>query len=44
MAQLRENLEAAELTLSPEDLRELDEATAPEWGYPYDFIANSEPW
>ncbi len=44
VAQLRENLEAAELTLSPEDLRELDEATAPEWGYPYDFIANSEPW
>lgn len=37
-AQLDENLGAAEIDLSPEQLRTLDEAGAPDLGYPYDFM------
>ncbi|MHB1845863.1 MAG: aldo/keto reductase [Deltaproteobacteria bacterium] len=44
VAQLKENLEAQALKLTPEEVRELDQASLPEWGYPYDFIGNSEPW
>lgn len=38
LAQLEDNLKAAELRLSPEQLRRLDEASAYELGYPYSFI------
>lgn len=38
LAQLDQNLRAAELTLTPEELSRLDEASAFEAGYPYDFI------
>jgi aryl-alcohol dehydrogenase-like predicted oxidoreductase len=40
VAQLDENLGAADLDLSPEIIARLDAATAPELGYPYDFIKN----
>ncbi len=44
-AQLAENLEAAQLALSPEEVAALDRASTPEWGYPYDFIAGlGEAW
>lgn len=42
--QLRENLACLEVRLEPEDLAELDRASRPEWGYPYDFIGAREPW
>jgi aryl-alcohol dehydrogenase-like predicted oxidoreductase len=38
VAQLEENLGAAELELSPEVIARLDSASAFELGYPYDFI------
>ncbi len=44
MAQLKENLAAAELKLSPEDLKQLGKVSTPDWGYPYSFIAAREPW
>ncbi len=44
VAQLEENLAALSLRLTPEDLSELDRASAPDWGYPYSFIAIREPW
>ncbi len=39
VAQLEENLKAQDLKLSPEWMVRLDEASAFELGYPYDFIA-----
>ena len=30
--------------LSAQDLKELDEVSAPAWGYPYNFIGAREPW
>jgi aryl-alcohol dehydrogenase-like predicted oxidoreductase len=38
--QLDDNLAAAEVKLSPEDVQKLDEASAVELGYPYKFIGN----
>ena len=40
VAQLDDNLGAADLTLSAEVIARLDAASAPELGYPYDFIKN----
>jgi aryl-alcohol dehydrogenase-like predicted oxidoreductase len=40
LAQLDENLGAADVTLSAEDVRKLDEASAFDLGYPYKFLAN----
>jgi aryl-alcohol dehydrogenase-like predicted oxidoreductase len=42
--QLRDNLAATTVKLSETDLKQLDEVSRPEWGYPYDFIAMREPW
>ncbi len=42
--QLEDNLKALELTLPPEDVQAIDEASKPDWGYPYAFIGNREPW
>jgi len=39
VAQLEDNLKAQDLKLSPEWMARLDEASAFELGYPYDFIA-----
>ena len=38
LAQLDDNLKAAELKLSPEAMKRLDDASAFELGYPYDFM------
>jgi aryl-alcohol dehydrogenase-like predicted oxidoreductase len=40
VAQLDDNLGAADLTLSADVIARLDAASAPEFGYPYDFIKN----
>ena len=42
--QLDENLRATQVKLSPEDVKELDEASVPAWDYPYDFIGRQQPW
>jgi aryl-alcohol dehydrogenase-like predicted oxidoreductase len=44
VAQLEENLRALAIALAPEELAELDRASAPEWGYPQAFIGMREPW
>jgi aryl-alcohol dehydrogenase-like predicted oxidoreductase len=44
VSQLKENIAAAELKLSPEDLKQLDKVSTPEWGYPYSFIGMREQW
>ncbi len=44
VAQLQDNLRALEVKLQPEDRKELDNASKPAWGYPYDFIAGREAW
>lgn len=44
VAQLEENLAALSLRLEADDLAELERASTPCWGYPYDFIGMREPW
>lgn len=38
LSQLEDNVKAAELALSPEQTKRLDEASALEFGYPYEFM------
>jgi aryl-alcohol dehydrogenase-like predicted oxidoreductase len=42
--QLKENLAATKVTLSHSQLKCLDEASTPDWGYPYSFIGLRESW
>jgi len=42
--QLQDNLRALQVKLSAQELKELDEVSAPAWGYPYNFIGAREPW
>jgi aryl-alcohol dehydrogenase-like predicted oxidoreductase len=42
--QLRDNLAAADLTLPPESLARLEQATGFTLGFPGDFIAQTSPW
>jgi aryl-alcohol dehydrogenase-like predicted oxidoreductase len=44
IAQLDDNLRATEVELTPEDVKELDAASAPDWAYPYSFISRSQAW
>lgn len=44
LAQLDDNLKAVDVKLSPEDVKELDDASAPDWAYPYAMIARSQQW
>ncbi|HLM75160.1 MAG TPA: aldo/keto reductase [Polyangiaceae bacterium] len=44
VGQLEDNLKATELKLAQEDIKELDDASKPEWGYPYAFIGARGPW
>lgn len=44
VAQLDDNMRAADVKLTAEDMKELDEASAPDWAYPYAFIARMQPW
>jgi len=42
--QLQGNLKSLDVKLSAEESKQLDEASKPEWGYPYGFIGGREPW
>jgi len=44
IGQLAQNLAALQVKLTPAELATLDAASAPAWGYPYDFIGMREPW
>jgi aryl-alcohol dehydrogenase-like predicted oxidoreductase len=44
VAQLEDNLRALSVKLTPEDVKELDDASKPEWGYPYGFIGQRGAW
>jgi aryl-alcohol dehydrogenase-like predicted oxidoreductase len=44
VAQIDENLAALRVRLAVEELAALDELSAPDWGYPYEFIGRREPW
>jgi aryl-alcohol dehydrogenase-like predicted oxidoreductase len=41
-AQLEDNLRALSVKLTSEDLKELDEASRPDWDYPWDVIREAE--
>jgi aryl-alcohol dehydrogenase-like predicted oxidoreductase len=43
VAQLDDNLAAADVALAPELIKRLDDASAFELGYPYDFISRIQP-
>lgn len=42
--QLRDNLGCTEVTLPPESVERLEEATGFSVGFPSDFIAQTSPW
>jgi len=44
VAQLQGNLEALAVKLSAEDVKALDAASKPDWGYPQNFIERLQPW
>jgi aryl-alcohol dehydrogenase-like predicted oxidoreductase len=44
VAQLQDNLKALAVKLSPEDNKELDAASKPDWGYPQGFIERVQAW
>lgn len=44
VAQLDDNLRAAEVKLDPADVSALDEISKPDWAYPYSMIGRSQPW
>jgi len=42
-SQLDENLKAAEVILTEDQMKRLDEASAFDWHYPYDFFMRTQP-
>jgi len=44
VTQLDDNLRATEVKLEAEDMKELDEISAPDWAYPYSMIGRSQQW
>ena len=44
VAQLEDNLGAADMTLTADEVKTLDEISLPDWGYPYSMIGRSQPW
>ena len=44
VTQLKDNLAALDVKLAADDVRELDEASKLDRGYPYNFIGMREPW
>jgi aryl-alcohol dehydrogenase-like predicted oxidoreductase len=44
VAQLDDNLKALECKLTDDEMKQLDEASKPDWEYPYSFIGMREPW
>jgi aryl-alcohol dehydrogenase-like predicted oxidoreductase len=43
-AQLDDNLKALDVKLTDADVKELDDASKPDWGYPYVMIGQRGPW
>ena len=43
MGQLEENLAGGEVKLTEAEMKRLDDASAFEWGYPYDFMLRFGP-
>jgi aryl-alcohol dehydrogenase-like predicted oxidoreductase len=43
VAQLEDNLKAADVVLTADQVKKLDEASAFDWSYPYDFFARIQP-
>jgi hypothetical protein len=41
-AQLEDNLRALSVKLTSENLKELDEASRPDWDYPWDVLRDAE--
>ena len=44
VSQLDDNLKAIDVKLSPEDMKELDDASNPDWAYPYSMIGRTQGW
>lgn len=44
VAQLDDNLRAAEVRLDADDVKALDEISSPDWAYPYSMIGRSQQW
>jgi aryl-alcohol dehydrogenase-like predicted oxidoreductase len=44
VAQLDDNLRAAEVKLTDDDVKELDAASIPDWAYPYSMIGRMQEW
>jgi aryl-alcohol dehydrogenase-like predicted oxidoreductase len=44
VAQLDDNLKALDVKLTADDVKALDQASLPDWGYPYDMIGRSQRW
>ncbi len=44
VAQLDDNLKALDVKLTAEEVTALDQASQPDWGYPYDMIGRSQRW
>ena len=44
VAQLDDNMRAADVKLEAEDVKALDEISNPDWAYPYSMISRSQPW
>jgi aryl-alcohol dehydrogenase-like predicted oxidoreductase len=44
VAQLEGNLKALDVKLTSDDVKELDQASKPDWDYPYAFIGMREAW
>jgi aryl-alcohol dehydrogenase-like predicted oxidoreductase len=42
--QLEQNLKATSVRLTEKDIGDLDQASRPDWGYPYSFIERMEAW
>lgn len=44
VAQLDDNLKAATVKLTAEEVARLDKVSVPDWGYPYDMIGRTQRW
>jgi aryl-alcohol dehydrogenase-like predicted oxidoreductase len=44
VAQLDDNLRAVDVKLEADDIKALDEASVPDWAYPYAMIGRLQPW
>jgi len=44
VGQLQDNLKALDVKLGADDVKALDAASKPDWGYPQSFIERLQPW